>query len=116
MAIEENRTNSRSLDEAVEHLEEAEVHLEHAREDEAKAEREVKEASDRRIFMASWLYPPCLSACVRWLSSPSTKMLVSGSEYWAERRSTSRWDKEVALGVYQGRSDYRSLKHGGFEH
>ena len=44
MAIEENRTNSRSLDEAVEHLEEAEVHLEHAREDEAKAEREVKEA------------------------------------------------------------------------
>ena len=44
MAIEENRTNSRSLDEAVEQLEEAEVHLEHAREDEAKAEREVKEA------------------------------------------------------------------------
>jgi hypothetical protein len=44
MAIEGNRTNSGSLDEAVEHLKEAEVRLEHAREDEAKAEREVKEA------------------------------------------------------------------------
>ncbi len=44
MAIEGNRTNSGSLDEAVEHLKEAEVRLEHACEDDAKAEREVKEA------------------------------------------------------------------------
>lgn len=44
MATEGNHSESRSLDEAVEHLKEAETHLERAREDEVKAEREVKEA------------------------------------------------------------------------
>ena len=46
MAIEGNRTNSRTLDQAVEHLKEAEAHLEHAREDEdeAEAQREMKKA------------------------------------------------------------------------
>ena len=44
MEFEGNHTGSHSLDVAVEHLKEAEVHLEMARAEEAKAERDVKEA------------------------------------------------------------------------